>query len=159
LIGKKVSDLPSALKSIERMVPVSARYREVLTEFGGAVVFENGAIFTTDEPSRLNDRHGYQSLEIVFGLGNGKYSVKQLSERYSVELPESFVPIGEAPGGNLVCVDRSGVVYLWDHESARGEAACKVAKSLDDFFDRLEPEGPETSLTDGIIESESFLDF
>ena len=116
MLGEETADLDSALKATENLMPVPDSYREVLTTFGGAIVFDNGARFTTDEPSPLNDKNGYQSLEVIYGLGSGKHSIEHQIARYEGELPPSFVPIGEAPGGNLVCVNGTGTVFLWDHE-------------------------------------------
>jgi hypothetical protein len=70
-----------------------------------------------------------------------------------------FVPIGEAPGGNLICVDSAGAVFLWNHESPRDESPCRIAENVDQFLARLEPDESQIGDTDGIRESESFLDF
>jgi hypothetical protein len=159
LLGEKPSDLELAIKSAERVLPMSDSYREMLLTFGGAVVFDNGAKFTSDEQSPLNDKDGYQSLEVLFGLGNGKNSVEHKIAQYADELPASFVPIGEASGGNLICVGSDGAVHLWDHESQRNEGTWRIATSVDEFLRRLEPDDSGIGSTEGIIESESFLDF
>ena len=80
-------------------------------------------------------------------------------QRYLGYLPLTFIPIGEAPGGNLLCIDASGAVYLWGHESRRGEEAWRVASSVDKFVENLEPDASDVGGTDGIVASESFLDF
>ena len=131
LLGERVSDLSSALKSANQFLLDSKSYRELLTAFGGAVIFDNGARFMSDERSPLNDKDGFQNLELLYGLGRGKYSIERQHEKYADELPKSFVPIGEAPGGNLICVDDTGAVYLWDHESQRDEGVWRVAVSVD----------------------------
>ena len=159
LFGDKPSDLEPAIKSVEQILPVSDSYRELLLAFGGAVVFDKGAKFTPDEQSPLNDKDGYQSLEVLFGLGNGKGSIEQKAKQYAGELPASFVPIGDASGGNLICVDGNGVVHLWDHESQRNEGTWRIATSMDELLRRLEPDDSEIGSAEGIIESESFLDF
>ena len=159
LLGEKAADLDSALKSVERMLPASDRYREMLMAFGGAVVFDKGAKFTSDVRSPLNHKDGRQSLEVLYGLGSGKHSIEYQAARYENELPTSFVPIGEAPGGNLICVDNGGIVYLWDHESHPDEGLWRVSSSLDAFIGRLEPDDSGIGSTKDIVESESFLDF
>lgn len=83
----------------------------------------------------------------------------QVHLQYAVELPASFVPVGESSGGNLVCVDGNGVVHLWDHESQRNERTWRIADSIDEFLKRFEPDDSGIGSTEGIIESESFLDF
>jgi hypothetical protein len=158
-LGEKSSDLEGEIKSAEQVLPISDSYREMLLTFGGAVVFENGAKFALDEKSPLNDKDGYQSLEVLYGLGNGKNSIEQKAAQYAGELPASFVPIGESSGGNLICVAGDGAVYLWDHEGQRNEGTWRIAASIDEFVNRLEPDDSEIGSTEGIIESESFLDF
>lgn len=159
LLGEKTADLQLAINSLAQIIPMSVSYRETLLGFGGAVIFENGAKFTCDERSPLNGKDGFQRLEVLYGLGNAENSIEEEASRYAGELPASFVPVGESSGGNLVCVDDNGVVHLWDHESQRNERTWRIADSVDEFLKRLEPDDSRIGSTEGIIESESFLDF
>jgi hypothetical protein len=159
LLGEKSGHLEQALKSAEQIVPMPLSYREILLEFGGAIIFDNGAKFTCDEHSPLSDKNGYKSLEVLYGLGNSKNSIEQKASQYEGQLPPSFVPIGESSGGNLVCVNGTGSVHLWDHESQQSEGTWRIAASIDEFLKRLEPDDAGIGSTEGIIESESFLDF
>jgi len=158
-LGAKTQDVVKAIEALENLIPVSRGYRTVLETFEGAIIFANGAKFRTDAPSPLNRKDGSQNLEVLYGPGNGKHSIRYHAERCADELPPRLIPIGETPGGNLVCVDGAGVVYLWDHESMRSEGLWRVASSVDDFLDRLEPDDSGIGNTDGIVESESHLDF
>jgi hypothetical protein len=137
LFGEKTTDVDSAIKSVN---PVSDRYRELLTTFGGAIMFENGAKFIPDERSPLDGKDGYQSLDILYGLGSGRDSIERYAATYEGEVPPSFVPIGGAPGGNQICMDSHGALHLWDHESNRDEGFWRIAASMDAFLDRLEPD-------------------
>lgn len=161
VFGEQTENAAIELRVIEALMPIPATYQEILTEFRGAVVFEGGARFATDEVSPLNDKDGFQDLEIIFGLGRGKHSILHEMERYEEQLPPSFVPIGGAPGGDLICVDKHGAVYLWDHESNVGEGCWRVSPSVDEFFKKLEPDDSARDVgnPDGIVESESYLDF
>lgn len=159
LLGGKFSESAGEINSVEQVLPLSNSYREMLLTFGGAVVFDNGARFVSDEESPLKDKFGYQSLEVLYGLGNGKNSIEQKAAQYAGELPASFVPIGESSGGNLICVAGDGAVYLWNHEGQRNEGSWRIAASIDEFVNRLESDDSEIGSTEGIIESESFLDF
>jgi hypothetical protein len=59
-------------------------------------------------------------------------------------LPEGFLPIADAEGGNLVCLSlRScdfGAIWFWDHErELEGDAVTLLAADLREFFDDLAP--------------------
>jgi hypothetical protein len=140
LFGEKAIDVDAAIKSVEALLPMSDRYRELLVRFGGAIMFENGAKFIPDERSPLDGKDGYQSLDILYGLGSGRDSIERYAATYEGEVPPSFVPIGGAPGGNQICMDSQGAIYLWDHESNRDEGFWRIAASMDAFLDRLEPD-------------------
>ncbi len=159
LLGQKSNDLEEAIKSAERVVPMTPNYREILLEFGGAIWFDHGARYKPHTPNPFTKKDGYNNLEILFGLGNDKNSIEQKASQYKDELPPSFVPIGESSGGNLVCVNSDASVHLWDHESQRNEGTWRIAASIDEFLKRLEPDDSGIGSTEGIIESESFLDF
>ncbi len=159
LLGEKASNLGMAALDLESLLLVSPSYGELLTTIGGAIIFDNGAKYIPDEATPLTRTDGYNSLEVLFGLGNGKHSIRRAAQQYEGQLPPSFVPIGAAPGGNLICVDRTGIVFLWDHESQIGGHAWPVATSLEKFIDQLEPDKSDNGGTDNIVEAESFLDF
>jgi len=159
LFGEKAADVDASLNTLDALFYISTTHRAVLADVGGAIVFDRGARFTMNEPSPLNSKAGYQRLELLYGLGNGKDSLKRNLEVYRDELPPTYVPIGEAPGGNLLSLDGTGCMHLWDHESLRGHPGWKVSDSFDDFFQRLEPEDSGPIGTEGIIDSESLLDF
>lgn len=158
-IGEAAIDARSVMEEIESKLPISSAYRIILIHYNGAVVFDRGARFKMDEPSPLNDNEGYQCLELLYGLGGSKHSITNKAAQYAEELPESFVPIGESSGGNLICVDKSGVVYLWDHESLPGEGYWQISSDINGFIDRLEADDSNIDSSSGIIDSESFLDF
>jgi hypothetical protein len=159
LIGEKVAAVGSIPKEIEYCFKVSPTYRGLLQAIGGAVVFDKGAKYRPEKPTPLTRHDGYNSLELLFGTGSGEHSISQKIEDYKEQLPLSMVPFGEAPGGNLLCVDKSCQVFLWDHESLEDEQPHRVATSLDNFVANLEADNAPIGSTDGIIESQSFLDF
>jgi hypothetical protein len=103
-------------------------------------MFDNGARLVPDERSPLDGKDGYRSVDILYGLGSGRNSIERYAATYEGEVPPSFVPIGGAPGGNQICMDNQGAIYLWDHESNRDEGFWRIAPSMDAFLDRLEPD-------------------
>ncbi|QDU95706.1 SMI1/KNR4 family protein [Lignipirellula cremea] len=159
LFGEKAKDLEAAIQSVEQILPMSDSFRELLLAFGGAIWFDNGARFRPQSPNPQTDEDGYNSLDVLYGLGDGEDSIEQRIEQYDGELPESFVAIGEAPGGNQICVGGDGVVYFWDHESLRNDQTWPIAGSVDEFIAMLEIDDEEPGDSDGVIESEAWLDF
>ena len=159
LFGDRAEDVEQSLSRVERLMPLTPRYRQILATFGGAIVFDNGARYRPETRTPLTKPDGHNDLEILYGLGVDPHSLEDALSKYRDELPPSLMPVGEAPGGNLICVNDEGAVFLWDHESDRTEVVWTIARSLDEFVDNLEPSDAPIGTTDGIIESESFLDF
>ncbi len=154
LFEERAKDLTSSLKAVERLFPLTERHRQVLLEFGGPIYFEKGALFSSVEFNPLAAKDdGCNDLTMLLGLGEGDFSILDNARRTEGELPPSFVPIAESSGGNLVCVDKHGIVYFWDHESMRDEGYWKVAETVNDFFDRLKPYDRPPADTSGIIDS------
>lgn len=132
---------------------LSNDYRNLLLHFGGDIEFSSLIKFRTDEPSPWAAEDGTDSLEILYGL-KSKYgsSILQMFETYKGRIPEDWIPIGEAPGGNQIClrIHPSGgtqSVEFWDHESEVGpglppssDGLTKITNSLRDFVNRLTPE-------------------
>jgi len=159
LFGAKVEDAWEALKVLEETIPFTETHRKILIEFGGAVVFRNGSKFQSDEWSPLSDGEGYLDLGLLYGLAEGKHGLCYLINVYEEQLPELLVPIGDSSGGNLICLDNSGAVYFWDHESSEGENGTnRIADSFDEFFYRLETE-QDMGDSEGIDESRTWFDF
>jgi hypothetical protein len=92
------------------------------------------------------DEHGI--LNCLFGLfdENEMYDLREEFETYLGRIPANLVPIGEDPGGNLICLATSGVdrgmIYYWDHEQESEEAGYEnvylVSTGFTAFLDGLE---------------------
>ncbi|NTY35912.1 SMI1/KNR4 family protein [Burkholderia diffusa] len=130
-------------------------YRNLLMHFGGDIEFHSSIKFHADEPSPWAAEDRTDSLEILYGL-KSKYGLSMLRmvATYKGRIPVGWIPIGEAPGGNQICLmihpsGSSQSVEFWDHESEvgpglppSGDGLTKVASSLQDFVNRLTPENP-----------------
>jgi hypothetical protein len=94
-------------------------------------------------------------VDLFFGIDVPSYAnLKDILEVYKNRLPEGFVPIGEDPGGNLICIGTRipyiGNIYFWDHHDELDESGLSkkdmsnmywLADNLFDFIDNLhEPE-------------------
>lgn len=60
-------------------------------------------------------------VDVFYGIsGNKIISLKSNMDEYKSRMPSEFIPIGEDPGGNRICLSlRSidfGKIYFWDHE-------------------------------------------
>ncbi|OXJ32039.1 hypothetical protein CFB82_21560 [Burkholderia sp. HI2714] len=160
-LGAAPIDLPLKTKThlladLEAQVgPLPDDYRNLLHHFGGDIEFTSFIKFRTDEPSPWAAEDGTDALEILYGLVS-KYglSMLQMFETYKGRIPAGWIPIGEAPGGNQICLridtsDDSQSVGFWDHESEvgpglmpSGSGLTKIAGSIGDFVSRLTREGP-----------------
>ena len=138
LIGRKAKDA-STLAKIEKMfdVELPQAYKNALVEFGGGIFFAMGASFTSDDEIPLQRPDGTIRLTMLFGLGRGKHSILENMGVFKGHNIEGTAVIGDSPGGNFVLADEYGKVFFWDHEIDR---ISLVARSLDEFFSRLEPD-------------------
>lgn len=156
LFGRKTIDTDH--NEIDNL-PSSGRFIDFLLAIGGAVIFDNGARYKPSEASPWTRANGYANLEMLYGLGDGEHTIKGALVKYASQLPPSCIPVGEAAGGNLICVDRTGAVHFWDHENGDKKQTWRIAPSLDIFLEMLEPDAIGGDNSGGIIKSESFLDF
>ena len=75
-------------------------------------------------------------------------------------LPSGYIPIGDAEGGNLVCLsigaDDYGSVWFWDHEfEVPTESLVLLARTFDQFLDDL---GPPAESADMPAPTEAWID-
>lgn len=159
-LGAEPIDVPAERKAqllavVEaELGPLPDDYRKLLLHFGGDIEFKSFVKFRSDEPSPWAADDGTDSLEMLYGLSS-KYSSTMLEmfETYEGRIPADWIPIGEAPGGNQVCLkirpSGSQSVGFWDHESEVGpglppsnDGMTMITDSLRDFIDRLTKEDP-----------------
>jgi hypothetical protein len=66
--------------------------------------------------------------------------VKQRA-RLPGRIAETLLPIGDAEGGNLICISVAagdlGAIYFWDHELEGEKVAERLAASFNDFVSQL----------------------
>ena len=69
-LGKTVPNPTERMAVIKK--PLSIEFpralEAILLELRGAVVFDRGVIFTPDERSPVDDSHGRQGLEVLYGI-------------------------------------------------------------------------------------------
>ncbi|MBC1436124.1 SMI1/KNR4 family protein [Listeria rocourtiae] len=68
----------------------------------------------------ISENQGASVLDSFFGLGDIYGNLQDFIDIYDGRLPDDFIPIGNDPGGNAICVsineDNSDNIYFWDHE-------------------------------------------
>jgi hypothetical protein len=129
-------EISSLMKAVDLNFPEF--YRDFLLEQNGGVPV-NGIFHYGD---------GGSSGVVFFGVNTGEnYSdLKWNYEVYKDRIPKGFFPIGNDPGGNLICIDFEGDqgVYFGDHEREEQPLSrsniFKVAESFEEFLVGLEPD-------------------
>ncbi len=139
-------DVPNRATSDEKLsslmkdigVDLLEPYRDFLLEQNGGVPV-NGIFYYGD---------GGSSGVIFFGVDTGENynDLKWNYEVYKDRIPKGFFPIGNDPGGNLICIDVKGdqSVYFWDHEREEQPPSrsniYKIADSFEGFLALLKPD-------------------
>lgn len=168
-LGPEALSAPSAQPDLDLLetereldIELPESLREILLQYGAPVVFANGARFRPDSLCGLEGRDGYLTLLTLYGPGAGDSGLLAMNRSYSDQIPPLMAVIGELPGGNQLCFERtSGRIYFWNHEAEHDEVSLTaVSESFGAFRGRLVA---DESFSEGtalkIDESKSFLDF
>jgi len=136
----KESTTPSILYE-ETGIRLPDYYLDLLTDFNGAIFFEEGVIFEPAEATPMDDKNGLLAIDLLFGL-SGSYGIVAKYKQYGERLPDKLVPIGDAPGGDLICFSpSSNNVIFWMHEAGPSEKTTyTVAKDIKTFLGNLQIE-------------------
>lgn len=124
-VGTSQEDTKAKLQRFEISVGAALpkAYADLLIQYGTPVVFERDVRFRPVEKSPWDRKDGTQSLELLYGLNGDKQDLARQHEVYTRRMPEGIIPIGEAPGGNIIGLGirrpATGKVYFWDHENER----------------------------------------
>jgi hypothetical protein len=155
-----VEDPGQKLEELELQLgfKVPLKLKKLLISIGGAVMFDVGIKFKPLVASPMDDMEGFQNLEIFYGPGSNEFSMAYNQDMYSDQIPHGYIPIGGAPGGNQICLGPKDSIYYWHHEDP-GEGLYLIAHNFIDFLALFEEEQETPRSLDGIIESESWLDF
>ncbi|MED3789198.1 SMI1/KNR4 family protein [Peribacillus frigoritolerans] len=111
------------IKKIETMydINIPKDYREFLLNYD-ETFFENEVTYKPIETSPWKTKEGTQVFEGFYGLSSENNLFDQI-ESYLNRMPDCMIPIGESPGGNLICIGVKesfmGKVYFWDHKNER----------------------------------------
>ena len=131
---------------IQYNITLPEKYKKFLLQSNGGKPEMNVFFISKDQGSSL--------VRGLFGLYIGGYKdLVQNIEIYDGRLPKGFLPIGDDPGGNLLCVGTDEKyydnIYFWDHEEEVTERDYSknglinmyfLAKDIYDFLDKLHDE-------------------
>lgn len=69
---------------------------------------------------KISDEQGEGVLNIFFGIGDMYSNLEEYMDIYEGRLPSGFIPIGNDPSGNVICLGLNekycNNIYFWDHE-------------------------------------------
>ncbi|WP_338553176.1 SMI1/KNR4 family protein [Paenibacillus sp. KS-LC4] len=69
---------------------------------------------------KISDEQGEGVLNIFYGIGDMYSNLEEYIDIYEGRLPLGFIPIGNDPSGNVICLGLNekyySNIYFWDHE-------------------------------------------
>lgn len=170
-LGAKASTYPheqnkQVLNTLElRAAPLPAEYKEALLFFGGDVEFDVPVLFSPVVRNPWSNKDGKNRLGYLYGLQSQYESSSLIDKRemYDGRITPDLLVIGDAPGGNQICLGVSGSaydkVYFWDHEGeldSRGTNGSStnlylISNTFRDFVESLEEDSSGDNDIEGVI--------
>ncbi|WP_017798626.1 SMI1/KNR4 family protein [Oceanobacillus kimchii] len=96
----------------ENNMKLTEQYTNFLLKWNGGKVIPNLFMISTEQgPSVLN---------VFYGIGDMYDNLTDFIEIMDERLPVGFIPIGDDPSGNVICLGTKepyyDKIYFWDHE-------------------------------------------
>ena len=127
---------------LEHQLPME--YREFIVTYGG-IALDGYVEFPIKSKCGLGDS---DYLDVVYTLrSDDGYNLQKNLEASASMLPDGFLPIGQDPFGNLICLvvsgEKSGWVYFWNRAGKEGDEPrdfpgfgeiCPVANGFNEFI-------------------------
>mgnify|MGYP003499852346 FL=1 len=94
-------------------------YKFYLQHYGNDYIKEAFRFLSAVElPEKTTDK--YFEIDSFYGLYDDENNIENKIRFYKDLLPDDLLPIGDLPGGDLVCLgtkgDKLGKIYFWFHE-------------------------------------------
>ncbi|PCD06313.1 hypothetical protein CMV16_19260 [Peribacillus simplex] len=150
-----LSSRENQVKKLEKMydIYIPKDYKEFLLNYE-ETFFENEVTYKPIETSPWTTKEGTQVFEGFYGISSENNLSDQI-KGYLNRMPDCMIPIGESPGGNVICIgvrgSYIGKVYFWNHENER---EAKIMAGIDVASDDINSYWENIHLV-----SESFLGF
>lgn len=114
------------------------KYKHFLLQWNGG--YSEPSVF------KISDEQGASVLNVLNGIGDMYDNLEKVLDIYEGRLPAGFIPIGDDPGGNVICVGTKEPyyekIYFWDHEQESDEPDSMsnmylLAGDIYEFLDQL----------------------
>ena len=123
---------------IENNVKLTELYKAFLLKWNGGKVIPN--LFM------ISDEQGQSVLNVFYGIGDMYDNLTDFIDIMDERLPLGFIPIGDDPSGNVICLGTMDLyydkIYFWDHEQEPEDPNDKsnmyfLANDINEFLDNL----------------------
>lgn len=122
----------------ENNIKLTEQYINFLLKWNGGKVIPNLFMISTEQgPSVLN---------VFYGIGDMYDNLTDFIEIMDERLPVGFIPIGDDPSGNVICLGTKDPyydkIYFWDHEQEPEDPDDMsnmyfLADGINEFLDNL----------------------
>ncbi|SFF35996.1 SMI1 / KNR4 family (SUKH-1) [Paenibacillus algorifonticola] len=131
------------LFELEHGIKFTELYKKFIQDFNGGYPVPN--MF------KVSDEQGEGVLNLFYGIGDMYSNLEDYLDIYEDRLPNGFIPIGNDPGGNVICLGINKefyeTIYFWDHEEEYDEPDMSnmyfLANSIYEFLDQLYEDSQE----------------
>ncbi|MDQ0216518.1 hypothetical protein J2S13_002978 [Oikeobacillus pervagus] len=122
----------------ESNIKLTEKYVNFLLKWNGGKVIPN--LFM------ISNEQGPSVLNVFYGIGDMYDNLTDFIEIMDERLPVGFIPIGDGPSGNVICLGTKepyyDKIYFWDHEQEPEDPddlsnMYFLANSIDEFLDNL----------------------
>ncbi|WP_062050322.1 SMI1/KNR4 family protein [Bacillus sp. JCM 19034] len=122
----------------ENNIKLTEKYVNFLLKWNGGKVIPN--LFM------ISNEQGPSVLNVFYGIGDMYDNLTDFIEIMDERLPVGFIPIGDDPSGNVICLGTKepyyDKIYFWDHEQEPEDPDDMsnmyfLANSIDEFLDNL----------------------
>ena len=122
----------------ENNIKLTEQYINFLLKWNGGKVIPN--LFM------ISNEQGPSVLNVFYGIGDMYDNLTDFIEIMDERLPVGFIPIGDDPSGNVICLGTKepyyDKIYFWDHEQEPEDPDDMsnmyfLANGIDEFLDNL----------------------
>lgn len=89
--------------------------------------------FKSYERTPFADENGFEVLSTFYGLTK-ETNLLSIYETYKEQLPIGVIAVAEMDGGNQLCINKKGSVYIWLHDSNNDNSLYLASKNLKEFI-------------------------